>query len=249
MSLSNSKDYAITPGASQLPAPAGAEPTYFLPKVEPGRLFGIVLRRGWIVLLLAVLGAAALYAFASRLPKIYRATGSVYVSSQAPLVLDIRAVAPEETRDLEQMRSVEQGLGASTLLMRVIEVNRLAEDPAFAPQGASPQVSVGNLCPPGENRTAPRHPDHRPAGRGHRSGAGEATWSSRWSPSMKSGPASARQAITLQASEGLAREEDAAAGAHGCVGPQASGISRNPSGARVWKDRKAAARSVTRWER
>ena len=140
MSLSKSKDYAIAAGASQLAAPVGAGPTYFLPKVEPGRLLGIVVRRGWIVLFLAVMGAAALYAVAARLPKVYQAVGSVYVSSQAPLVLDIRAVAPEESRDLEQMRSVEQGMGASTLLMRVIEVNRLAEDPGFAPKGASPQA-------------------------------------------------------------------------------------------------------------
>jgi polysaccharide biosynthesis transport protein len=140
MSLSKPKEYAISSPASQLPAPAGADPTYFLPKVEPGRLLGVVLRRGWIAILLAVLGAVALYGFAGRLPKSYRATGSVYVSSQAPVILDIRAVAPEETRDLEQMRSVEQGMSASTLLMRVIQKNRLAEDPAFAAKGASEQA-------------------------------------------------------------------------------------------------------------
>ncbi|RYD42751.1 MAG: hypothetical protein EOP85_10870, partial [Verrucomicrobiaceae bacterium] len=140
MSLSKPNQHAISSQASRLPAPSGGDPTYFLPKVEPNRLLGIVLRRGWIVIVMAVLGAVALYALASRMPKTYRATGSVYVSSQAPVVLDIRAVAPEETRDLEQMRSVEQGMSASTLLMRVIEVNNLAEDPAFAPKGTGEQA-------------------------------------------------------------------------------------------------------------
>ncbi|MES2441093.1 MAG: hypothetical protein V4584_18670 [Verrucomicrobiota bacterium] len=140
MSHSKPKEYAIALPASRLPVPSGADPTYFLPKVEPGRLLGIVLRRGWIVILAGLLGAAALYVFAGKLPATYRATGSVYVSSQAPVVLDIRAVAPEETRDLEQMRSVEQGMSATTLLMRVIEANRLAEDPAFAPKGTSEQA-------------------------------------------------------------------------------------------------------------
>ena len=140
MSLSNPKEYAIAPRASQLPAPAGADPTYFLPKVEPGRLLGVLLRRGWIVLLMTLLGVIGLFLFASKLPKTYRATGSVYVSSQAPLVLDIRAVAPEETRDLEQMRSVEQGMSASTLLMKVIAVNGLDKDPAFAPAGTGEQA-------------------------------------------------------------------------------------------------------------
>lgn len=207
MSLSNSKEYSVTPGASQLPAPAGADPTHFLPKVEPGRLFGIVLRRGWIVLLLAVMGAAALYAFATRLPEIYRATGSVYVSSQAPLVLDIRAVAPEETRDLEQMRSVEQGMGASTLLMRVIEVNRLAEDPAFAPQGASPQVLLETLA--GRVNIELRRgtriidlqvEDTDPA-RARQLVESLVTEYEKWTSERQT-------AVTLQASEGLAREEE-----------------------------------------
>jgi capsular exopolysaccharide synthesis family protein len=140
MSFFNSKQNSLGPQAAQLPAPSGVGPTYFLPKMEPNRLFGILLRRGWLVILLTVLGAAALYIFSRSLPKTYVALGSVYVSSQAPLVLDIRAVAPEETRDLEQMRSVEQGMGASTLLMRVIEANRLAHDISFAPAGSSQQA-------------------------------------------------------------------------------------------------------------
>lgn len=141
-----SKDHAIAPRASQLPVPAGADPTYFLPKVESGKLLGILLRRGWIMIVLAVLGAAALYAFAGRLPKTYRAMGSVFVNSQAPVVLDIRAVAPEETRDLEQLRSVERGMRAPTLLMRVIEANHLAADPEFTAPGASQQTLLAKLA-------------------------------------------------------------------------------------------------------
>lgn len=207
MSLSQSKNHAITPGASQLPAPSGAGPTYFLPKVEPGRLLGIVLRRGWIVLLLAVLGAAALYALASRLPKMYRATGSVYVSSQAPWVLDIRAVAPEETRDLEQMRSVEQGLGASTLLGRVIEVNRLAEDPAFAPKGTGEQSLLGVFAKrvSVELRRGTRIIDLQvedtdPA-RARQLVESLVTEYEKWTTDRQ-------QVITRQAGEGLAREEE-----------------------------------------
>jgi polysaccharide biosynthesis transport protein len=207
MSSSTSKDYAITPGGSQLPAPVGAEPTYFLPKVETGRLLGMILRRGWIVLLFAGLGAVALYVFATSLPKMYRAAGSVYVSSQAPLVLDIRAVAPEETRDLEQMRSVEQGLGASTLLMRVIGKNRLAEDPAFAPPGTSPQKLLETLSRRVsiELRRGTRiidvvASDTDPA-RAKRLVESLVTEYEEWTSERQT-------AITLQASEGLAREEE-----------------------------------------
>jgi capsular exopolysaccharide synthesis family protein len=145
MSHSNSDQHALTAATSQLPVPAGADPTYFLPKMEPGRVLGTILRRGWIVVVLGLLGAVALYLFAGRLTRTYRATGSVYVSSQAPLVLDIRAVAPEETRDLEEMRSVELGMKSTSMLKRVLENNRLAEDPLFAPPGASDQTLLGIL--------------------------------------------------------------------------------------------------------
>lgn len=129
-----------------LAAPAGAEPTHFLPKLDSGKLAGRILRRSWIVVLAGIAGAAALYWHAGTLPKTYRATGSVYVGSEAPVILDIQAVAPEETQNLEQMRSVEQGLTASTLLMRVIRANGLAEDPSFAPEGAGDEELVSRLA-------------------------------------------------------------------------------------------------------
>jgi len=207
MSLSNPKEYPVSSWASQLPAEAGADPTCFLPKVQSGRLLGMLLRRGWIVLLSAFLAAAAFYAVASRLPKIYRAMGSVYVSSQAPLVLDIRAVAPEETRDLEQMRSVEQGMSASTLLMRVIEVNGLAADPAFAPQGAGQQALLAKLA--GRVKIELRRgtriidlqvEDSDPA-RAKRLVESLVTEYEKWTSDRQ-------KAVTQRASEGLAREEE-----------------------------------------
>lgn len=207
MSLSKLNNSELSPSGPRLPVPAGEDPTCYLPRVEPGRLLSILFRRGWIVVLLAALGAAALYGFATRLPKIYRAAGSVYVSSQAPLVLDIRAVAPEETRDLEQMRSVEQGMGASTLLMRVIEVNRLSEDPAFAPQGTSPQGLLGIISKRVsiELRRGTRiidiQVDDTDPARARRLVESLVEEYEKWTTERQ-------KAVTLQASEGLAREEE-----------------------------------------
>jgi polysaccharide biosynthesis transport protein len=142
---SKPKEYVVVSSPSQLPAPSGADATYFLPKVESGRLFGVMLRRGWIVVLASLIGAAALYHLARRQPTIYQASGSVYVSSRAPDVLDIRAVAPEESGNLEQMRSVEQGMSASTLLMNVIIENGLDKDPILAPPGAGQEALLSNF--------------------------------------------------------------------------------------------------------
>ncbi len=128
-----------------LPAPA-QDPTYYLPKVEAGRIVGGVLRRGWLVVVLGALGIAAAVGYLKTATKVYRASGSVYVGTQAPQVLNIQAVAPEESRDLEQMRSVEQGMLASTLLMRLIDQHGLAADPEFAPPGTGQERLVQILA-------------------------------------------------------------------------------------------------------
>ena len=62
------KTYEVAPRDSRLAAPGGSDPTHFLPKIEPSRVIGVVLRRGWIVMLPTVLGAAALYLIAARMP-------------------------------------------------------------------------------------------------------------------------------------------------------------------------------------
>jgi capsular exopolysaccharide synthesis family protein len=207
MSLSKPSGNELAPRDPQSPVPAGGDPTYFLPKVESGRILGTLLRRSWMLVIPVLLGAAGMYWFANRLPKTYQATGSVYVGSQAPLVLDIRAVAPEETRDLEQMRSVEQGMSASTLLMRVIDANGLAEDPAFAPAGTGPQalveiftkrVTVGLRR--GTRLIDLAVEDTDPA-RAKRLVESLVAEYEKWTTERQ-------QAITRQASEGLAREEE-----------------------------------------
>lgn len=206
MSLSIPSGNPLARGGGQSP-PGGGDPSYFLPKVETGRLLGNLLKRSWMLAIPALLGGAALYWFAGTLPKSYRAAGSVYVGSQAPVVLDIRAVAPEETRDLEQMRSVEQGMSASTLLMRVIDANRLADDPTFAPKGTGREALVAALgkrvsvtLRRGTRIIDLTVEDTDPA-RAKRLVESLVAEYEKWTTERQ-------QAITRQASEGLAREEE-----------------------------------------
>jgi len=117
-----------------------------LPKVELGGVFMALLRRSWVVILLVFIGIACSLLYIRSATKIYRASGSVYVSTQAPQILNIQAVAPEESRDLEQMRSVEQGMLSSTMLLRLVEKHNLAADPNFAAPGAGQERLVKTLA-------------------------------------------------------------------------------------------------------
>ncbi len=193
--------------ATRDPHVHGGDPALHLPRLEPARVLAMLVRRSWMVALPVLLGAAGLFLFAGTLPKKYQATGSVYVGSQAPVILEIQAVAPEETRDLEQMRSVEQGLSASTLLMRVIRGHGLDKDPSFAPPGTGERALAAIMA----NRVrvnlrrgtriidiAVEDSDPDRARLLVESLVAEYE---RWTTERQ-------QAITLQANEGLAREEE-----------------------------------------
>lgn len=131
-----------------LPAQPGiptADATGHLPRVDPGRLLGMLRRRGWWLVAAVLVAATGAAIWLAHAPKIYRSSGSVYVSTEAPRMLDIRAVAPEESRDLAQLRSVADGMLSSTLLLRVIERNGLAADESFAGEKLSEQGLLGLL--------------------------------------------------------------------------------------------------------
>ncbi|RYD32736.1 MAG: hypothetical protein EOP87_12305, partial [Verrucomicrobiaceae bacterium] len=131
--------------APAAPAPA-QDPAAFLPKVEMGRVLGTLLRRGWLVVVLGALGIACSLLYIKNATKVYRASGSVNVATQAPQILNIQAVSAEESKDLEQMRSVEQGMLSTTLLLRMVEQYGLASDPQFAAPGAGPEKLVQTLA-------------------------------------------------------------------------------------------------------
>ncbi len=127
------------------PAAPAQDPAAFLPTIEIGRVFGFLLRRGWLVVVLGALGIACSLLYIKGATKVYRSYGSVYVGTQAPQVLNIQAVAQEESRDLEQMRSVEQGMLSSTMLLRLVEKHGLATDPDFAAPGTGQERLVQAL--------------------------------------------------------------------------------------------------------
>jgi len=128
------------------PRPAAQDPSFYLPRIEPARFVRALLRRGWIAVLCALVAAAAAWWALSRVPETYLASGSVYVSTEAPRILDFEGVVAEESKDLEQLHSVEQGMLSSTLLLRLIDKHELLESEDFAAEPLSRQQALDQLA-------------------------------------------------------------------------------------------------------
>lgn len=121
---------------------AKSEPTLYLPKIEPGRLFGILLRRGWLVVLGMALAVVAMWSYLKTAPKFYVSTGSVEVRSHTPNVLNIEGMGPEDSKDLEQLRTIESKMRSPAVLLRVARSNGLFEAADFAKPGSSEQAVI-----------------------------------------------------------------------------------------------------------
>lgn len=124
----------LLPGSSTSLARGGqasGDPTSHLPRVDGGAFLLSLLRWWWIPVLTVLLSCAGMFVWLKHTPDIYAAHGAVAISSQAPNRLDITPVAAEESRELEQMRSVEQSLLSPTLFQRVAARLDLAARPSY----------------------------------------------------------------------------------------------------------------------
>ncbi|MCW1913959.1 polysaccharide biosynthesis tyrosine autokinase [Luteolibacter sp. GHJ8] len=124
---------------------ATVQPTLYLSKVEPGRLLGVIIRRGWLVILGMLLAVGAMWLYVKSAPKIYVSTGSVEVSSHAPDPLRIEGLTQQDTKDLEQLRTIEGNMVSTAVLLRVAKENGLLTATDFAPPGTTEQGVIGML--------------------------------------------------------------------------------------------------------
>lgn len=131
------KTDSLLPAAPRPAELAAVEPTLYLPRIEPGRLFRVLLRRGWLVVLGMALAIAGAAWYVTTAPKIYVSSGSVEVSSHAPRVLNIDGVSSEDSKDLEQLRTIEGNMVSDGVLLRVARANGLFEALNFAEPGTS----------------------------------------------------------------------------------------------------------------
>lgn len=140
----------LLPGSSTLltrGSQSSGDPTAHLPRVDGGAFLVSLLRWWWIPVLTVLLSCAAMFLWLKQAPEIYAAHGTVSISSQAPVGLDIKPVSAEESRELEQMRSVEQSLLSPTLFQRVASRLDLGSHASYQEKGghALPEGTIVGL--------------------------------------------------------------------------------------------------------
>lgn len=124
---------------------ASPNPTLYLSRIEPGRLIGVLVRRGWIVVLCMALAIGAMFAYLTKVPKIYVSTGSVNVFSSIPDPLRVEGITQGDTKDLEQLRTIEGDMASPAVMLRVVRANKLDKAADFVPPGTSEQATANFL--------------------------------------------------------------------------------------------------------
>lgn len=121
------------------------DPVSLLPRIDLEEIINAFKRRLWIIIACMVLAVAAMAVYISRQPVLYASMGSLYVKTHAPQLLDVTPISQEEARELEQMRTVEQGLMSSTILLKLVDKHALDEDPVFSAGGIGKQALVETM--------------------------------------------------------------------------------------------------------
>jgi capsular exopolysaccharide synthesis family protein len=93
--------------------------------------------RAWLVILSIFVCGAAAIVYLMVTPKVYESRAVVEVEAELPNVVNFQKINPEEYREPEDLKTVEQAFMSDTLLLRVIKANGLDKDPAFAPPKAN----------------------------------------------------------------------------------------------------------------
>ena len=124
---------------------ASASPTLYLPRVEPGRIFGALLRRAWIAVLCMAVTLGAMFAYLKKVPKIYISSGSVNVFSTIPDPLRVEGFTQDNNKDLEQLRTIEGDMASSAVMLRVVRANHLDKAEDFVKPGTSEQAAANFL--------------------------------------------------------------------------------------------------------
>lgn len=143
---------ALIPQSHQVPSKdvSAAQPatnnTVQLPKISFKEIYHAALRWFWVPLLGLLVGAFALYSYISTKPVYYTSYGALFIKEPGKeTVFGAPAAQNDTTNNLERMKTVEQGIISSTVLLEVVKKHNLTEDPILNKDGKEDQSILDNF--------------------------------------------------------------------------------------------------------
>ena len=115
------------------------------PAIAWRAMYHLLLSKAWLVTSCVVVAAFAGAAYLQRAPKVYQAHTVLQVEQSEQKVLNIQEVSQEDLRTAELLKTIEQNLTSSDLLLRVIRNVGLATDTRFLAARAGKPYSDDEL--------------------------------------------------------------------------------------------------------
>jgi succinoglycan biosynthesis transport protein ExoP len=106
--------------------------------VDLRHFYHLILIRWWIIAIAVGLCTVAAAGWVMRQPKIYEARAVLQVQQQEQQISNIEGVVQDNPSSLDFINTVVQALTSRNLMLRVVDANRLRQNPAFVPPGSKP---------------------------------------------------------------------------------------------------------------
>jgi uncharacterized protein involved in exopolysaccharide biosynthesis len=110
------------------------------------RVFFLLLSRWWVIVLFVGISMAVATGWVMRQPKIYESRAVLQVQQQEKQFVKIDGIVQENLSAQDFINTIVQSLSSRNLMLRVIDANKLRENPAF--------VNLNNPNPPTEIQLA-----------------------------------------------------------------------------------------------
>ena len=107
------------------------------------RIYFLVLSRWWVIVLFVGISMTAATGWVMRQPKIYESRAVLQVQQQEKQIVKIDGIVREDPSAQDFINTIVQTLSSRNLMLRVIDANKLRENPAFVnPNNPNPPTEI-----------------------------------------------------------------------------------------------------------
>jgi len=107
------------------------------------RIYFLVLSRWWVIVLFVGISMTAATGWVMRQPKIYESRAVLQVHQQEKQIVKIDGIVREDPSAQDFINTIVQTLSSRNLMLRVIDANKLRENPAFVnPNNPNPPTEI-----------------------------------------------------------------------------------------------------------